>query len=211
VYYLDHDGNTTTVGVYDGDHIKAHSALIRNEIAAEGPQIIYRVTLKGPTIRSLKFVLNEINAVQQGQVLAIKITTRDIQQAIDIHSATQYLQVEPEQTTIEGHIHGYLAKQLVNPDEMLAVFNTYGNAGNCFHRTFETMLSTIAWGQLDGTIPTEQGNLLKQTAMLYPELDNAISAKVVETRPAHQRKLQQKERQARQAREVREVGGSGRQ
>jgi hypothetical protein len=175
--------------------------LIRNEIASQGPQIIYRVDLQGPTIRSLRVVLNEINAVQQGQILAIKITTRDIKQAIDIHRATQYLQVEPEQTTVEGHIKGYLAKQLVSPDEMLEVFNTYGNAGNRFHKIFETMLSTIAWAQLEGEIPTEQGNLLKQTAVLHPELDRAISAKVVEMRPAHRRKMLQREKEAKEAAE----------
>jgi hypothetical protein len=162
------------------------------------------VTLRGPTFQSLRIVLNEINAVHQGQVLEIKITTRDIKRAIDIHLATQYLQVEPEQTLIEGHINGYLAKQLVHPDEMLAVFNAYGNTGNRSYKTFETMLSTLAWGQLDRTIPQEQGNLLKQTAMRYPPLDRAISAKVVEIRPAHQRKVQQRERQAREA------GGRGR-
>jgi hypothetical protein len=35
--------------------------------------------------------------------------------------------------------------------------------------------------------------------MLHPELDSAISAKVVEMRPAHRRKMLQREREAREA------------
>ena len=200
-------GPIDRIGVFDGDHMKAHSARIRKTMADAGPYVIYRVYLERPTFESLQIVLREIDRVKQGQLLQIKITTRDIKKAIDIHNAVQYLQVEPEQTLVEGHINGYLSKVLVSADEMVAVYNNYGNPSSRFHRTFETMLSTIAWAQLDHLIPTAQGNLLKQTALRYPALDKAISDKVVEVRFDHQRKVEQREREAQAAREADEEGG----
>ena len=195
------------IGAYDGDYIKAHSAFIRDKLATAGPHVIYRVYLEGPTFESLGVVLHEIDKVKKGEILKIIITTRDIKKAINIHSAVQYLQVEPQQTMVEGHINGYLSHQLVTPDEMVAAYTAYGNPSGRFHKTFETMLSTIAWAQLDQRIPQAQGNALKLAAIRYPALDKAISDKVVQMRPDHQRKAEQREREAQAARDAGEEGG----
>jgi hypothetical protein len=187
-FYRFDNGTTQMIGVYDGDRMKAHSALIRNEIATQEPDIIYRVSLQGPTIESLRIVLGEIEKVQQGQVLQIKITTRDLKRAINIHSAIQYLQVEPEQTMVQGHFHGYLSKQLVNPDEMVAIYLHYGNPTGRFHQIFKVMIQNIAYSAVKGTIPQVQNRLLQETALRYPEIDAAINTAIDEER----RKLQRK-------------------
>lgn len=195
-YYLYNNGDTELIGVYDGDRIKAHSALIRNEIATHKPNGIYRVSLQGPTIASLRVVLREIDKIQQGEVLQIKITTHDISRAINIHSAIRYLQVEPEQTLVVGHFHGYLSKQIVNPDEMVAIYLHYGNPANPFHKIFVVMIQKIAWSFVHNEIPDGQCEFLKGAALRYPEIDAAIHAKVVEERRNKQVKEEKEAREA---------------
>lgn len=196
VYYRHNGGAMDLVGVYDGDRIKAHSALIRNEIATLEPNIIYRVYLRGPTFESLKVVLQEIDKAHADEVFQITIKTRDIQKAINIHSAIQYLQVEPEQTKVVGHFHGYVSHQLVNPDEMVALYLAYGNPDGRFHKIFQVMIHDIAWRYLEDQIPGRQGDLLKQAALRYPAIDAAISAKVAELRREKERKEEQARKKA---------------
>ncbi|GAB7336437.1 hypothetical protein MBLNU13_g09733t1 [Cladosporium sp. NU13] len=195
-YYRHNGGAIDLIGVFDGDRIKAHSALIRSQIATLEPNIIYRVYLRGPTFESLKVVLQEIDSAQVDEVFQIAIKTRDIQKAINIHSAIQYLQVEPEQTKVVGHFHGYVSHQLVNPDEMVALYLAYGNPDGRFHKIFEVMIQDIAWRYLQGTIPRRQGDLLKEASLRYPAIDAAISAKIVELRREKQRKEEQARKKA---------------
>ena len=185
--------------MYDGDHIKAHSALIRNILAPIEPHPINRVYLRGATIETLRIVLNEIHKVQPGEVLQVKIRTRDLSKAINIHHAIHYLQVEPAQLLVEGHFHGLLSKQLVNPDEMVAVFLNYGNPAGRFYRIFQIMVQKIAWDFVHDKIPQVQAGLLKQAAERYPDLDAAIEAKVIQERRDKQRRDEQNERKASKA------------
>ena len=198
-YYLYNNGNTELIGVYDGDRIKAHSALIRNETATQEPHPIQRVSLQGPTFESLQIVLREINNIQQGEVLLIKIKTRDIKKAINIHSAIRYLQVEPEQTLVVGHFHGYLSKQIVNPDEMVAIYLHYGNPANRFHSIFVVMIQNIAHSFVHNQITDRQCELLKEAALRYPEIDAAIHAKVVNERRNKQAKEEREKQEAEMA------------
>ena len=206
VFYRHDGGATDLVGVYDGDRIKAHSARIRSEIATLEPNIIYRVYIRGPTFESLKVVLQEIDKAQADEVFQITIKTRDLKKAINIHSAVQYLQVEPEQTKVVGHLHGYISHQLVNPDEMVAVYLAYGDRNRRFHKVFEVMVHDIAWRYLEGNIPQRQGDLLKAATLRYPAIDTAIKDKVIEIRREKERKAEQARKKA-----ARDASGSCRQ
>ena len=203
VFYRHNGGATDLVGVYDGDRIKAHSARIRNEIATLEPNIIYRIYVRGPTFESLEVVLQEIDKAKADEVFQIIIKTRDFQKAINIHTAIQYLQVEPEQSRVVGHLHGYITHQLVNPDEMVAVYLTYGNPHHLFHKVFTVMLHDIAWRQVKGRIPQWQGDLLKEASLRYPALDIAIKNKVIEVSREEERKEEQARKKA-----ARDAGGN---
>jgi len=128
-YYNYTDGTTDLIGVYDTERVKAHSALIRRMLATQEPTIMYEVYLDGPTttIESLKTVLQSIHEVLQDEIYQLRITTRNLAKAINIHHAIRYLQVEPEQTKATGHLNGYVCHQLINPDEMVAIYHAYGN------------------------------------------------------------------------------------
>lgn len=194
--------------MYDGDHIKAHSALIRNILAPIEPHPIIRVYLRGATIETLRIVLNEIDKVQPGEVLQMKIRTRDLSKAINIHRAIHYLQVEPAQPLVEGHFHGRLSKQLVNPDEVVAIFLNYGNPDGRFYRIFQIMVQKIAWDFVHDKIPPRQAELLKAAAERYPDIDAAIKAQVIQERGDKQRRDERDERKAakKQERQERKAG-----
>jgi hypothetical protein len=100
---------------------------------------------------------------------------------------------------VEGHFNGLLSKQLVNPDEMVAVFLNYGNPAGRFYRIFQIMVQKIAWDFVHDKIPQVQAGLFKQAAERYPDLDAAIKAKVIQERRDKQRRDEQNERKASKA------------
>ena len=201
-YHRDQSDTVLLIGLYDGDRIKAHSALIRDMIAARPVGVIYDVELQGPSFEGLKVVLDNIHTVQQGQVLQIKISTRNLAKAIAIHLAIHYLRVEPDQTQVVGHLNGYLSHQLVNPDELVEVHLNYGRPGHPYHKIWETMIQTIAYKYVGGDISQRTANFLKETVLSYPELDAALNAKVDELHKIRaRRQLQAEKKAAKRARE----------
>jgi hypothetical protein len=201
-YHRDRSGDVELIGIYDGDRVKAHSALIRNTIATRAG-VMHDVELQGPTFAALKVILGTIHAMKQGEVLQLAITTRNLAKAIDIHRAIHYLKVEPEQTKIVGHLNGYLSHQLINPDEMVVVYLAYGHPDNPFHKIFCTMIQTIAYKYVGGTISKEMANFLKEAAIDYPDLDAALNAKVTELQKIRERRESQAAKKAARGARVR--------
>lgn len=180
IFHRAPDGDETVVGVLDGDRIKAHSARVRALVAAQPPKIMYRFTFSGPTAESLKIVLDQINALPRGQVLQIAVNTRNLVKAIDIHRAIECLQIEPDQGKIVGHLNGYLSHEILTAEEMVAVHLAYGTPGNKNHKTWSTMIHTIAYRWVGGDVPQSVADELKGAAMQHPTLDAALNAKVDE-------------------------------
>lgn len=103
---------------------------------------------------------------------------------------------DTEQTLVVGHFHGYLSKQIVNPDEMVAIYLHYGNPANRFHKIFVVMIQAIAYSFVYNRISDRQCELLKGAALRYPEIDAAIHAKVVEERRNKQAKEEREKQEA---------------
>jgi hypothetical protein len=201
-YHRDRAGNVELIGIYDGDRVKAHSARIRDMISTQDPGVIFQVRLEGPTFAALRVVLNSIHTMQRDRVLDIKITTRDLAKVIDIHRATLYLKVEPEQTRMVGHLNGYVSHQIINPDEMIAVYLTYGHRTNPNHKIFCTMVQTLAFNCVGGNIPQQMADYIKESALRHPDLDAALNAKVNELQKIKDRRQKQAEKKA-----ARKAGG----
>lgn len=180
IFHRAPDGDETVVGVLDGDRIKSHSARVRALVAAVPPNIMYKFTFFGPSADSLKIVLDQINALQRGEVLQIAINTRDLVKAIDIHRAVECLQIEPDQGKIVGHLNGYLSHEVPTAEEMVAVHLAYGTPGNKHNKTWNTMIHTIAYRWTGGDVPDDVASELKDAAMQYPALDAALNAKADE-------------------------------
>jgi hypothetical protein len=150
LFHVDSAGNETLVGVVDGDLIKKHSAEVRNLIATRPYQIVHKVTLRGPSVEGLRYVLNEIQTLEPGKALEITTKTRNIEQAIDIHRAIHCMKIEPTQTRVEGHLNGFLSHQLATPDEMVAIHNAYGSPNSRYNKIWKTMIHTIAYKWVGG-------------------------------------------------------------
>ena len=196
VFHNAANGALTLVGVYDGDRIKAHSAKLRNMMTAMPSAAIYRINLYEGDVNSLQYALGEIQAMQQGQYLEITTTTRDLNKAIALHNAIEFLEIEPEQSKIVGHLNGYIAHQLISPEEMIAIHKNYGTPGHPHARIWNTMIHTIAYRYVGKKIKRETAELFSIALLRYPELKKALDDKVREFEDRQESKAKTMEKRA---------------
>jgi hypothetical protein len=196
LFHVDSAGNETLVGVVDGDLIKKHSAEVRNLIATRPHQIVHKVTLRGPSVEGLRYVLNEIQTLEPGKALEITTKTRNIEQAIDLHRAIHCMKIEPTQTRVEGHLNGFLSHQLATPDEMVAIHNAYGSPNSRYNKIWRTMIHTIAYKWVGGGMNKAQSDQLKAAARDHSDLNAAISKRVGELEKIKKKQQETSEKRA---------------
>jgi vacuolar-type H+-ATPase subunit F/Vma7 len=177
-------GEETMVIVIDGDLIKKHSKTVRDMIASKKePELVHKITLKGPEFDALKYVLEQIieGAGRKKKVLNIHMGYRSIQASLRIHRAIKCLQLQPEQMGVPAYINKHLALELVTCHEMLAVHAAYASINNPHGKLYHTMINTIAWRFVnDPEMQIGRKKQLSQASATQPDLFAAISDKVNE-------------------------------
>jgi len=183
VYHRDENNEETLVACIDGDLIKHRSKTIRDLIATRSPALIHKVTLFGPTFDALAFVLTQITeAHNKKKPLDIVPGSRGLLESLHIHRAILCLQIEPEQIKVPTHIIGYLAHNLIAPDEMVLVYEAYSSIDNSHGKLFTTMLSTTAWKIANKELSVDQITELKAAAETISHLDEVLTAKILEVK-----------------------------
>lgn len=183
VWHKDPRGKTEYF-VIDGDLLAAHSDFFRRIKNALGLKTVYKVWVVGdtaPTWEATKMVLQEINSLKPGKILNISTSHLGPSLAIQLHRAICYLRIEPVQDH-EGHIKGFLSRQLVSPKEMHEVHTYYGNPTHTHHSIWSTMIHHIAFTWVHGGMTQAKKDALKTAASAHADLQNALVAKVTELR-----------------------------
>ncbi|KAM0721392.1 hypothetical protein Q7P37_002316 [Cladosporium fusiforme] len=202
IFHRNKARDETLVSVVDGDRIKAHSGTIRDMLLTLPPQIIYRVVLRGPSPEAFRHVVQQVHFVDSRTTLFIPMRGTGLAEAIGIQQAITILQLEPAQSHVEGHINGYISHKGVSPAELSLVQEVYGHAyqGTTGHKIWTTMVAALAYRDVQGHDGDEEATAsLREAALPYPSLRNAINKKCHQLRKIKETKEQTARKRAARA------------
>ncbi|OQN96679.1 hypothetical protein B0A48_17319 [Cryoendolithus antarcticus] len=169
--------NFGLVDTIDGDLVKRHSDLIGDLVDKQPKSVKYQIILTGVAPAAIKHTLRHIAAVPKTGKLYLNIHHMPIIQAIAIHEAAMLLRLQPEQPQLEGHIIGYASHNVPSPTTMLAIHTVYKTASS---RIWKTMIHNMCYNFVGEKIPDAQNDDLQIAAMQYPDLMQAVDAKIEE-------------------------------
>ncbi|KAK6443086.1 hypothetical protein LTR95_000603 [Oleoguttula sp. CCFEE 5521] len=167
--------NFGLVDTIDGDLIKRNSDLIRDLVDKQPKAVKYQVTLMGVAPAAVKHILHHIAAVPKTGKLYLNVHHMSINQAIAIHEAAMLLRLKPEQPQLEGHIIGYASHNVPSPATMIIIHKVYKNASS---RIWTTMVHNMCYNFVGEKIPDAQIDALQIAAKQYPDLMQAVDAKI---------------------------------
>lgn len=182
IWHRNDNYDRNLVSVIDGDRIRAHSGTIRAKMLRAPPRIIYRFTVHGASLAAFQYVLSYIERVKSNRTLFIPINHMCLPAAVDTHLALAFLEIEPWQDHVEGHINGYLSHSMTTPEEMELIRNAYGDAVNdenaVGYKQVRTMINTTAFHDLYDHMSDERRMALRDVAAKYPSLKAAIDDRI---------------------------------